>query len=121
MCDYWDELGEGHVTDVDVRKALKFGAMALKYPERWAIPIERIDTHSLRSGGACALKLSGHSDVEIKKMGRWAPKSTSFLEYIQQQLSTFTAGMSSAMSSIAHFTNMEGMVTREDRRGLTIF
>lgn len=121
LCDYWDDLGEGHVTDVEMRKALKFGAGMLKYPEKRGIPIERVDTHSLRSGGACALKLSGHSDVEIKKMGRWAPRSTSFLEYIQQQLSTFTDGMSSAMSTIASFTNMEGTVTNEDRRQATIF
>ena len=55
------------------------------------------------------------------KMGRWAPKSTAFMEYIQQQLSTFSAGMSSAMSRIAIFTNMEGAVNADNLRTATIY
>ena len=54
------------------------------------------------------------------KMGRWAPKSTSFMEYIQQQLSTFSKGMSTNMSRIQKFTNMEGAVATEDLRAATI-
>ncbi len=61
---------------------------------------EQMDTHSLRSGGACALKLAGYDEVYIRKMGRWAPKSNAFLEYIQSQLSTFSAGMATRMSRI---------------------
>ena len=78
-----------------------------QYPDR-GIPINRVDTHSLQAGTACAMKLSGHSEDEIIKLGRWAPKSTLFLEYIQQQLSTFLAGMAEKMSKIKQFTNMEG-------------
>ena len=40
---------------------------------------------------------------------------------IQQQLSTFSAGMSSAMSRIAIFTNMEGAVNADDLRTATIY
>ena len=80
------------------------------------MPIERMDTHSLRSGGACALKLAGHDEVEIRKMGRWAPSSSAFLEYIQQQLSTFSEGMSTGMSRIGVFTNMEGATSHDDLR-----
>ena len=54
-------------------------------------------------------------------MGRWAPQSSSFLEYIQQQLSTFSVGMSTDMSNIARFTNMEGATTSEDLQAATIF
>ena len=120
LCAFWDEVGKGHITDTQVRFTVKMAAKALKYPER-GIPLNRVDTHSLRSGGACALKLSGRDDVEIRKMGRWAPRSTAFLEYIQEQLSTFSQGMSTGMSQIKTFTNMEGMTTREDLRHLTIF
>ena len=120
LCSFWDEVGLGNVTDTQVRYAVKFAAQALGYPDR-GIPVQRIDTHSLRSGGACALKLSGRDDVEIMKMGRWAPNSTSFMEYIQQQLSTFSAGMATDMSRIAVFTNMEGATNNEDLRPLTIF
>ena len=50
------------------------------------------------------------------KMGRWAPTSKAFMEYIQQQLSTFSAGMAEKMSKVACFTNMEGSVARDDLR-----
>ena len=119
LCTYWDDVGRGNITDNEIRWAVKFAAQGLNYEDR-GIPTTRVDTHSLRSGGACALKLSGYSDTEIQKMGRWAPKSTSFLEYIQQQLSTFSAGMAANMSKIQTFTNMEGMTTYEDLRMATI-
>ena len=56
-------------------------AMLLSYPSTQGIPIERIDTHSLQSGGANALALSGYSDTKIQKMGRW--KGATFKEYIR--------------------------------------
>ena len=104
---YWEEMGKCNVVDKDISFAVKFVAGMLKYPDR-RIPINRLDTHSLRAGGACAMKLLGHSKDEITKQGRWALNSTSFLEYIQQQLSTFSTGMAERMSKIQKFTNMEG-------------
>ncbi len=61
----------GDITNEDVSKALKAAATVLKFPTTKGIPIDRIDTHSLRSGGANALSLSGYSDTQIQKMGRW--------------------------------------------------
>ena len=55
----------GSVTDNQIRFAVKFAAKALQYEKR-GIPIDRIDTHSLRSGGACALRLAGYDEVQIK-------------------------------------------------------
>ena len=109
VCSYWDDMGKADVVDKDISFAVKFAAGMMEYPNR-GIPINRVDTHSLRAGGACAMKLSGHSEDEIIKQGRWAPTSTSFLEYIQQQLSTCLAGMAEKMSKIKQFTNMEGNV-----------
>ena len=43
------------------------------------------------------------------------------MEYIQQQLSTFTKGMAERMRAVDVFTNMEGGVTREDLRPSTIY
>ena len=40
--------------------------------------------------------------------GRWAPNSTSLLEHVQQQLSTFLVEMAKKMSMIKRFTNMKG-------------
>ena len=120
ICAYWDKAGYGNVSDDQVRFTVKFAAKALRYENR-GIPIDRIDTHSLRSGGACALKLAGYDDVAIRKMGRWAPKSNAFLEYIHNQLSNFSAGASTRMNSVAHFTNMKRNVEREDLQGQTLF
>jgi hypothetical protein len=57
------------VTSDHISKALKEAATALEYPILKGIPIDRINTHSLRSGGANALSLAGYSDTQIQKMG----------------------------------------------------
>ena len=119
LCAFWDKFGKGDVTDNMVRFAIKHAAAALDYPSR-GIKIERVDTHSLRSGGACALSKAGRKPHEIMKQGRWAPTSLSFMEYLQEQLTSFSAGMSSEMSKIDVFTNMEGIGNDEDLRQATI-
>ncbi len=53
-----------------ISRALKSAATELQYPTNKGIPIPRINTHSLRSGGANALALAGYSDTQIQKMGR---------------------------------------------------
>ena len=53
-------------------------------------------------------------------MGRWAANSGAFLEYIREQLSTFSAGMADKMAAIGRFTNVEGHRVAEDLRGLTL-
>ena len=58
LCSFWDEVGHGHVTNEMISYAVKYAAGALNYPAR-GIPLTRVDTHSLRSGGACALSLTG--------------------------------------------------------------
>ncbi len=83
------------VTGEDISKGLKMAATLLHYPTTRGIPIECIDTHSLHSGGANALALSGYSDTQIQKMGRW--KGTTFKEYIREELACYSAGMSTNM------------------------
>ena len=109
---YFDEKGiRRDVTDEDVRKALKLAAIALNYPTQKGIPIDRIDTHSLRAGGAMALHLSGYSDREIQKMGRW--RGETFKEYISEQLSSFSKGMSTKMMKRVNFVNIEGGMLKD--------
>ena len=96
--------GIQHVTPRDISLALKRAASALEYEELRGIPIDRIDTHSLRAGGANALSLAGFSEYQIQKMGRW--RSATFKEYISDQLSSFTDGMSKAMSTTFKFVNI---------------
>ena len=81
-------------------------ATLLHYPTKQGIPIERIDTHSLCSGGANALALSGYSDTQIQKMGRW--KGATFKEYICKELACYSAGMSTNMKRTFKFVNVSG-------------
>ena len=94
------------VSDTDIRSSLKSAATILNYPAEKGIPIQRIDTHSLRSGGANALSLSGYSDREIQKMGRW--RGATFKEYIREELACFSTGMSTQMSRQFNFVNIAG-------------
>jgi hypothetical protein len=55
------------VSGNNISKGLKLAAHILRYPTTRRIPIKQIDTHSLRSGGANALALSGYSDTQIQK------------------------------------------------------
>jgi hypothetical protein len=57
------------VTAENVSRALKLVAVNLQYPTTKGIPIDRINTHFLCSGGANALALAGYSDTQIQKMG----------------------------------------------------
>jgi hypothetical protein len=91
---YVDET-HNDVTGEDVSKGLKMVTMLLHYPTTRGIPIKCIDTHSLHSGGANALALSGYSNMQIQKMGRW--KGATFKEYIREELACYSVGMSTNM------------------------
>ena len=66
LCAYWDSVERGNVTDRDMRFHMKFAAAKLGYPSR-NIPLDRIDIHSNRIDGACAMKLAGFDDESIRK------------------------------------------------------
>ena len=90
----------------NMSEGLKNAAAALEYPTVYGIPIERVDTHLLRSGGANALSLSGYSDRQIQKMGRW--RGETFKEYIREEIANFTVGMSRDMKTRFNFVNVAG-------------
>ena len=94
------------ISDKDIRAALKLAAAALEYPFTRGIPVERVDTHSLRIGGANALSLAGYSDRHIQKLGRW--RGETFKEYVREQLSNFSEGLSTSMQKTFGFVNVEG-------------
>ena len=107
MCAYLDNVGRDDVTDRNMSFHMKFAAAKLGYPSS-NILLDRIDIHSNRAGGACAMKLEGFDNEIIRKIGRCLPLSNAFLEYIEHQLLGFSQGMATNMSRIAIFTNMEG-------------
>ena len=95
-----DVMGE------DISRSLKMLAMLLEYPETRGIPIQLVDTHSLRCGGANALALSGYSDTQIQKMGRC--RGATFKEYIREQLACYSEGMTTNMKQNFKFVNVHG-------------
>jgi hypothetical protein len=102
---YFVDEKKKFVSDNDIRVGLKMAEEVLGHPER-GIPIERIDTHSLRIGGANSLSLAGWSDRHIQKLGRW--RGETFKEYIREQLSNFSEGMSKSMQKKFGLVNVEG-------------
>ena len=71
------------VTPTHMRTSIRTSAKSLKLHENGIDP-DLIGVHSLRAGGAMALKLQGASDTTIKKQGRWT--SMTFLQYIHNQI-----------------------------------
>ena len=63
-----------------------------------------VGVHSLRAGGAMALRLNGADDTTIMKMGRWT--SLTFLQYLHNQIDHFSAGLSEKMSTKLSYTNI---------------
>ena len=57
---------------------------------------EDVGTHSLRSGRAMAMHLADVSDRNLMAIGQW--RSLGFMVYMQQQISSFSAGVSVKVS-----------------------
>ena len=64
-----------------------------------------IGLHSIRAGGAMAMFLSGTSIIIIQRVGRWS--SEAFLEYIREQVESFTLGVSRKMLKYEEFFNLQ--------------
>ena len=69
-----------------------------------AIDPDLIGAHSLRAGGAMALKLHGYDDTTIMKMGRWT--SLTFLQYIHNQIAHLSKDISTKMGIPLPFVNI---------------
>ena len=105
LSTYWDHNGQHHIRPDDIMDAIRVAAQQLKL-ENQGIPASRIGTHSLRAGGAMALKFSGADRDDIKKLGRWT--SDTFLIYIHDQIAAYQEGWTQQMSQHRHFFNLEG-------------
>jgi hypothetical protein len=66
--------------------------------------LNHISSHSLRAGGAMAMKLIGVSDSTIIKVGRWT--LLTYLTHIHLQIGTLTAGLAWWMSTAFTFQNV---------------
>ena len=72
--------------------------------EAQGIAPDLVGVHSLRAGGAMAMKLHGCADTTIKKVGRWS--SMTFLQYIHNQIAHLSADISAQMSDPLPFLNI---------------
>ena len=84
---YWVEDKRKDLNVENMSATLKFATTVLNYPYLKVIPIERVYTHLLRSGGANSLSLAGYIDRDILKMGRRIGET--FKEYIREELHCF--------------------------------
>jgi hypothetical protein len=75
-----------------------------RIPHYQRIPIEWVNTHSLQSGSANALALSGYLDTQIQKMGCW--RGATFKEYVWNELVCFSFGMSQDMKQTFALVNV---------------
>ena len=93
------------VTDKDIVKTIRMAAATIGLHHR-GFDLQRIGSHSLRSGGAMALHMNKWDIVTIKKLGRWS--SDTFLMYIQSQITGLTEGVSQSMLRPFPFFNAHG-------------
>ncbi len=107
LSTYYHEGKRFDVSADHVSLALKMAATALEYPILKGIPIARINTDSLRSGGANALALAGYSDMQIQKMGCW--RGATFKEYIRNELACFSTGISRDIQKILDSLMLQAM------------
>ena len=103
LCSVYLQSEWYHITAADMLKAIRAAVSDLQLHQGGIDP-DLVGVHSLRAGGAMALKLAGADDTTIMKMGRWT--SLTFLQYIHNQIDHLSAGLSSKMSTQLTFTNI---------------
>ena len=72
-----------------------------------------IGLHLIWSGGAMAMFLSGTSVIIIQRVGRWS--SEAFLEYIREQVESFTLDISKNMLKYEKFLNLSNDQSEESK------
>ena len=104
----WDHVGKLNVTDNNIHVAIRRAVITLQLSNKGIIP-DRVGYHSLRAGGAIALKFAGADRDDIKNMGRWS--SDTFLVYIHDQIAEYSERWTKKMSVPRSFFNLEGGFT----------
>ena len=103
VCSYWDN---GAIRQIDSNHArIKIKSIVEIIGEnQLGFTKDDVGLHSIRSGGAMAMFLSGVSEIIIQRVGRW--ESFAFLEYIREQVENFTYGVSTKMLKNEKFFHM---------------
>jgi hypothetical protein len=98
-----DKANISNITAAHVRSRLR-ATVTLIGEDKLGFTKDDIGLHSIRSGGAMAMFLSGTSVIIIQRVGRWS--SEAFLEYIREQVESFTLEVSSNMLKFENFLNL---------------
>ena len=91
------------ISDRDITVAVRWGATSDCLLSR-GYTLDRVSSHSLRAGGAMAMKLSGATDSTIMRIGRWT--SLTYLTYIHSQIGALSEGVAWKMSTCFQFQNV---------------
>jgi hypothetical protein len=91
------------ISDRDITTAVRWGATYDCLLAR-GYTLDRVSSHSLRAGGAMAMKLSGASDSTIMRIRRWT--SLTYLTYIHSQIGALAKEVAWKMSKCFHFQNV---------------
>ena len=108
ICSYMHDNEMQTIQSSSIIKMLRASASVLKL-EKQNIDPDLIGAHSLRAGGAMALRLHGYDDTTIQKMGRWT--SNTFLQYIHTQIAHLSKDISEKMSIPLPFLNIAAIET----------
>lgn len=103
LSDYWDGNSWQTVTSNEIVKAVRTACDKLNLANSGIDP-DLVGAHSLRDGGAMALKLHGEDSITIMKLGCWT--SLTFTQYIHNQIAHLTKGISKKMSMPVPFLNI---------------
>jgi hypothetical protein len=103
LCEYFMDDCWHSVTSTDIIRMVRASAKLLNLGDQGIDP-DLIGAHSLRAGGAMALKLHGFDDITIMKVGRWT--SLTFTQYIHNQIAHLAKDISQKMSIPLPFLNI---------------
>lgn len=106
LCDVFHKGTFIPVESHHIIKMVRAATKSLRL-DKQAIDPDLVGAHSLRAGGAMALKLNGYDDTTIQKVGRWT--STTFLDYIHNQIAHLAKDVSKKMSINLPFLNISAI------------
>ena len=93
-------LATGHATAAMIRNKVRAAVRDLQL-HRQGIKVADVGSHSIRAGGAMAMKLNGCDLITIMKTGRWT--SLTFLTYIHNQIAHLGANICQRMAQSVPF------------------
>ena len=103
LSTYFDMGRQKQIRPYDINNSIKDTVIKLGLQQA-GFTRTNVSSHSLRAGGAMAMKLNGIDPITIKKHGRWS--SNTFLQYIHEQIGFLTLDVAARMSRYIPFTNV---------------